>query len=139
MCGTFLCVILVAGAPAPKEPSRSPLLGKWECTSLTIRGVSHPPDKCVWEFAADGKLYRHYGDPPPAEHRYTADPMQSPAHLDDTDRDGEDTIEAIYKVEADTLTLCFSNLAGNPRPGRFESPRKSQIRMLTFRRVRADE
>jgi uncharacterized protein (TIGR03067 family) len=129
----------VVGAPALKGPAPPALVGHWECTSLTVNGKAGPPDKCVWEFAPHGKLYRRYGDPPPVEHRYTTDPAKAPAHLDFTDRGGEDTIEAIYKVEGDTLTLCFSNLTGDDRPSRFESPAKSKLRLLTFRRVRPKE
>ncbi len=135
MSGTLVFVILVAGAPALKEPTRNPLLGKWECTSLTLRGIARPPDKCVWDFAASGKLYRHYGDPPPAKYDYTTDPAKKPARLDFTDRGGQDTIEAIYMIEEDTLTLCFSNRADDARPTRFESPAGSHLRRLTFRRV----
>jgi uncharacterized protein (TIGR03067 family) len=137
-----VAVVLLAGiarpAPALKE-SVPPLLGRWECTSLTVGGVAQAPDKCVWEFVVGGKLWRHYGDPPPAQHRYTTDPAKSPALLDWTDRDGEDTIEAIYKVEGNTLSVCFSNLAGDSRPDRFESPAKSNLRLLTFRRIRPEE
>jgi uncharacterized protein (TIGR03067 family) len=132
-CLPVTVLALVLGAPALKEPAR-PLLGQWVCTARTYNGRDSQLDPCMWEFAPGGKLYKRLRDLEPAELRYTADPAASPARLDLTD--GEDTVEAIYKVTGDTLTLCFSNSRADDRPTRLESPGGSRLVLMTFKRVK---
>jgi uncharacterized protein (TIGR03067 family) len=90
----------------------------------------------VWEFAPGGKLLRRLGDREPAEWRYAADPAAAPARLDWTDPAGEDTVEGIYKVDGDVLTLCYSHNPADDRPTKFESPTGSRLVVLTFKRVK---
>ncbi len=132
-CLPFTVLALVVGAPALKESAR-PLLGQWACTARTYNGRAAQLDPCTWEFAPGGKLYKRLRDLEPAELRYTADPAASPARLDLAD--GEDMVEAIYKVAGDTLTLCFSSSRADDRPARFESANGSRLVLMTFKRVK---
>jgi uncharacterized protein (TIGR03067 family) len=128
---TFLT--LFAAAPALKESDR-PLLGEWLCTPRAVPGEVGELDSCYsWEFKAGGKIVLRLKDYEPAEWRYTTDPAKNPAHIDWSD--GEDTVPGIYKVEGDTLTICYSHNPANDRPTRFESPKGTRLILLTFKRM----
>jgi uncharacterized protein (TIGR03067 family) len=132
-CVQVTVLTLIVAAPGLKESIR-PLLGQWICTGKTFKGEAIDLPVYIWDFAAGGKLSLQLRDLDPAERRYLADPTKSPAHLDWTD--GEDTIEAIYKVEGDMLTVCYSHDPSADRPSRFESPKGTRLILITFKRVK---
>jgi uncharacterized protein (TIGR03067 family) len=131
-CYSVAFLALVVAAPALSE-SVKPLIGRWVCTARTYNGEASDLDPCTWEFAAGAKLIRRMTDRWPAEWRFTADPAKSPPQIDW--KDGEDTVAAIYKVDGDTLTLCYCHTA-NDRPTRFDSPKGAHLVLLSFKRAK---
>jgi uncharacterized protein (TIGR03067 family) len=134
-CYSVTFLAFVVAAPALVESTR-PLIGQWVCTARTYNGEASDLDPCAWEFAAGGKLIRRIKDREPAEWRFTADPAKSPPRIDWTD--GEDPVAAIYKVDGDTLTLCYCHTAAD-RPTRFDSPKGAHLVLLTFKRAKPAE
>jgi uncharacterized protein (TIGR03067 family) len=121
----------VVAAPALPESAR-PLLGQWTCIARTYNGRAGDLDPCGWEFAAGGKLLSRRDGYEPAEWRYTA----APAHLDWVA--GEEEVRAIYRLDGDTLTVCYSHRAPD-RPTRFDSPTGAHLVLLTFKRAKPAE
>ena len=129
-----LVLATTPGAPALPDSVR-PLLGQWACTARTYEGQDSGIDPCVWEFEAGGRLRRRLDGSDPVERRFTAAPEKAPALLDWME--GQDTIKAIYKVDGDTLTICYSHDRRSGRPTRFELPRGNKLIVLTFKRVKS--
>jgi uncharacterized protein (TIGR03067 family) len=106
---------LIAGAPAKKDaPAKEPptLVGDWAGESGIHGGKpENPPPGTTLTFTADGKvLFKEGGDGKPEEGSYKADAKKDPAEIDITPPDGPkgEILRGIYKIEGDTLTLCFS-------------------------------
>jgi uncharacterized protein (TIGR03067 family) len=130
---------LADGAPGPAGPPREApsVVGRWVGKRGLVggddRGVG--PGGVVFEFTADGKMEIREGANAPQPARYAADPAKDPAEIDVTDSGGprRRVTVGIYKVEKDTLTICLSR--GGPRPTKFESPKGSDVTLLTLRRA----
>jgi uncharacterized protein (TIGR03067 family) len=136
-CLTVACLAWGAAAPNLKDSAPSELLGRWTCTARTHGGRAVDPDPCVWEFIVGGKLVKWLRDENRGERRYTVNATRGPLHLDWTEE--EDPVEALFNVDGDTLTLCYSHDPNESRPTRFESPKGSRMMMLTFKRVKAKD
>jgi len=134
---------LVVGAPAKKDaPPKDPptLVGEWVGESGMRGGKpENPPAGTTLTFMADGKVrFKEGGDRKAEEGTYKADSKKSPAEIDITPPDGPkgETILGIYKIEGDTLTLCFA--MGGERPKEFAAPAGSEVMLVTCKRVKKD-
>ena len=129
---------LVVGAPAKKDaPPKDPpsLVGEWVGESGTRDGKpDNPPAGTSLTFTADGKVHFKEGAKgKPEEGTYKADAKKNPAEIDISPPDAKgETILGIYKIEGDTLTLCFH--MGGERPGEFAAPPGSQRMLVTCKR-----
>lgn len=65
------------------------------------------------------------------------DPSTKPAEMDITLKEGgkEETLQAIYELNGDTLQLAF-NKEGGVRPAKFESAAGSKVTVATLKRVK---
>jgi uncharacterized protein (TIGR03067 family) len=134
---------LVLAAPGTKDaPKKEPptIVGEWVGES-GIRGgkPDNPPPGTTITFTKDGKLLMKEGGAEKShEGTYTADPKKDPAEIDLVPPATEKgpTIQAIYKIEGDTLTMCFS--MGGERPKSFDSPAGSQIMLVTCKRAKKE-
>jgi uncharacterized protein (TIGR03067 family) len=134
---------IVVGAPGKKDPpAKDPpsLVGEWAGES-GLRGgkPENPPPGTTLTFTADGKVKFKEGNNERAEEgTYKADPKKSPAEIDIVPPDNEKgpTILGIYRIEGDTLTLCFS--MGGDRPREFASPAGSQVMLITCKRAKKE-
>jgi uncharacterized protein (TIGR03067 family) len=143
--GSLLFAALAVGAPALKDkpPPPANIDGRWAVERVvqggkeTGRHTGFLPDPCE----ADGAWLRTPGQPPVRGDAvgYRADPRARPARIDFhvTKFGREMTLEGVYKVDGDTLTMCLAGL-GAARPDGFEAPAGSDRVLVTFRRVRPD-
>lgn len=131
---------LVFGAPGAKDPPKkdSPsLIGVWIGETGIKGGKPSPPDSVSMEFEKDGtltfkeKIKAITGS-------YKADAKASPAQLDLTLGAGGQMISflGIFKIEGDTLTICFTFMGD--RPTKFESPDGSMTMLITLKRAKKD-
>lgn len=139
-----LILTLALAAPAPKDgakaatPTDHPLVGEWVIESHVASGKPLPqfgrPERITitrdrW------KIFKEIG----AESCVSVDATKDPPHVDVwvPSQEEDQTCRGIYKIEGDTLTVCYR--PGKERPTRFESTPKSGIWLMTLKRVRAKD
>jgi uncharacterized protein (TIGR03067 family) len=148
----LLAALLVApvaamAAPALKARPAPPdaVQGEWvaERTVLGGKDVTRAVGPFKYTFGADGEwLYHSHNSPAgPARHTYTTAPAADPKAGGTIDLQADPagpaqrTLHGLYRVEGDTLTLCYPNEPTAPRPTGFDSPDGSDIFLVTFKRA----
>jgi uncharacterized protein (TIGR03067 family) len=126
---TAAVVMLLTGlalaAPRLKDPPKktSPLVGQWR---LVLMNGSEPGYSMDMEYLADGTAIRLRDKTHSDEYRsrYTTDTSTNPAQLDYLYNEaGKPPALCIFKVEGDTLTICYSTGEDRSRPKEFGQPR----------------
>jgi uncharacterized protein (TIGR03067 family) len=128
-----------ADEPTP-EKSKVALQGKWIPTEQFTNGKAVAKGEWVqaaWEFKGD-RVTIHLADfkgraQAPVSYNLSLDPTKSPAHLDLTGSNPKIGFIAVYKLEKDTLTICW-NPGRETRPKGFETSDKDFAWMLVLRR-----
>ena len=139
----FTALALAAGAPGLKDaPKPAPsVVGEWVAERRTFSGTETPPagDALRYVFAADGTYAVHRGPRKVyADRKYATDPKKNPPTIDlDTEAVGGRVVRGIYKVDGDTLTVCWSN-GSDPRPTAFESTAAKPTTLYVFKRLTRD-
>lgn len=143
MTHLLLGLALVAGAPAPKaEPKKETptLVGEWVGETGVRSGQPEPPPPgTLMLFAADGKMVLGEGGiKQKIEGTYTTDPKKTPNELNLVPMGiGQGvTFTGIYKIDGDTLTICFTT--DGKRPTEFASPAGSAAMLITLKRVKKE-
>jgi uncharacterized protein (TIGR03067 family) len=142
---TVLLLAISLSAPGPKDaPAKPhPIVGEWTLHTMAVGGkVKRSIEDFFEEFTADGKWIR-YGDDKKkgAVGRYTLDPKADPKAIDligRTDIPDYPAIQAIFKVEGNTLTICMPQDQRKVRPIDFEMPKDNQTAVYVFKRVKKD-
>ena len=136
---TLLLGLAVAvGAPGIKEskPAPSPV-GEWTVEASLLGGKddgvmqTSPIDKIV--ITVDRWVVVRNGMAPPGT-PVAFDPKKSPPEFDFDPGPAGGGIKGIYKLDGDTLTVCYT-IHGD-RPTKIESLAGSQVRMMTLKRVK---
>jgi uncharacterized protein (TIGR03067 family) len=132
--------IIVAAPGAKDPPKKEPpsLVGVWIGESGIKGGMPSPPEDASMEFTKDGKLtFKEKGKEIPGT--YKTDAKKSPNELDiELSAGGMNlSLPGIYKIEGDTLTICFAFMG--ERPSKFESPAGSMIMLITLKREKKKE
>ena len=135
---TLFSLVAAAGlalaAPGPKNdvPKQPPLVGEWRLVRTDDTPTSRETDR-IEEFRPGGvHVLRLWGGPgleSRNEHRYTVDVKADPPRLDVAD-----DLVGIFKVEGDTLSVCFRVRTTGPRPTQFKAIDGEQ-RLFVYQRV----
>jgi uncharacterized protein (TIGR03067 family) len=131
---------LMVAAPGPKDAPKkeSPLVGQWR---LVRANGERPVGDQVETFAADGScVIRTRIEDRESEERgqYTTNPATSPAEFDYVFNAAEGgNIKGIYKVDGDTLTICYQTGKGE-RPKEFKAVRNVII-LFVYQRVKTKD
>lgn len=146
--------ILMAGlalslaAPALKDPTPKPstIEGEWALAERIIGGV---PDRTLNQSPGttfrigDGRWIIQGAGAPAGGWEIQVDASKRPPEFTLLGQDGKGKqqqsahMAGIYKIEGDTLTLCY--VFKGPRPTAFESPAGSDIRIMVLKRVKSDK
>ena len=119
------------------EKDLKALIGKWKVEKAELGG------KDAMSFAKDVKLELLEGGKykldllgQKDEGTFTVDPSKKPAEMDIKGADGPNkgkTIKTIYKIDGDTVTLCYE-LGGDERPTKFETKPDSKQFLVVYKR-----
>jgi uncharacterized protein (TIGR03067 family) len=138
---------ILIGAPAAKDPPKKEptIVGEW-IGEKAVRGGKEmpvPEGGIVITFTADGKLMIKEGNrEKPEGATYTVDTKKNPAEIDLIPPAGrkDPTMPGIFKIEGDTLTICFlgAEVGGVPagRPTKFESAEGSMSMLMILKRAK---
>jgi len=139
---SVLILALVVAAPAKKDSDakEASIVGEWAGEKAVAGGQEKPVPEggITFTFAADGKLTVKEGPrEKPDTGSYKLDPKKDPSEIDIIPplEKKDPPIAGIYKLDGDTLTLCFSKGKGG-RPTKFESPEGSDTIVMTLKRVK---
>lgn len=128
---SLLAITVTLSAPAGKEAKAEPgkIEGNW-IVEKYIQGGKEDENRKGSHFTfKDGEVsVQEEGGKGIA---YKVDPKANPATLDLT---FIAVIPAIYKVDGDTLTICFPKGKKGERPKKFESPEGSEIVLMILKR-----
>jgi uncharacterized protein (TIGR03067 family) len=111
------------------EAMKSPPIGESRNSAIATVGGSNRA--FTFEFAADGKLRSTMAGRLPTDE--LTDPTAKPATIDWATHAGD--VVGIFKVEADTLTLCFCGKNGRRQPTEFASPVGGPVSLISFKWV----
>jgi len=115
------------------------LQGAWKVVRNVQNGFvakQDPKDPVLRMYFLDGKLHEMYGEVHGGgpSYSFTLDPKEKPATIDLTsDYDGS-TLEGIYRIEGETLTLCKPIRLSMERPTKFASEADSNLILLVLKR-----
>jgi uncharacterized protein (TIGR03067 family) len=139
----LISLALAVGAPGKDPAGKDPpsIVGEWVGEKAVAGGKEKPVPEggITFTFAADGKLTVKEGPREKADTgSYKIDPQKSPAELDiiPPEDKKEGPIQGIYKLDGDTLTICFGRGTGGGRPTKFESPEGSETILMTLKRMK---
>jgi uncharacterized protein (TIGR03067 family) len=140
--GGFAYHLLAREADA-KKSDKDNIQGTWKVESVKMNGQDKDGKgellkKSTVEIAADKMLVKfNEGN---KSTTYTLDPAAKPKTIDITPQgegDGKgETVPGIYKLEGDTLTICFPCGAKTDRPTEFVSKEGSDTMLLVLKRVK---
>ena len=134
---------LLATEADAKKTDKDNIQGTWKVESVMMNGQDKDRKgellkKSTFEIAADKMLVKFNEGNKPST--YTLDPAAKPKTIDITPQgegDGKgETVPGIYKLEGDTLTICFPCGAQMERPTEFVSKEGSDTLLLVLKRVK---
>jgi uncharacterized protein (TIGR03067 family) len=131
---------LTLGAPAPKEVPKhnSPIVGQWQLTRVDgeIEGLKGR-SSCMEIFTAEGIHIvenRVGNEVSVLRGRYAVDVNGKKDHIDFPSGNTNDVMMGIFKIEDNTLVICFQLKNGGPRPKEFKIV-ENELRLFEYRRV----
>ena len=127
----LLASVLSLSAPAPKDGAFDPakLEGDWIAEKYVLGGQEDARSKGKVFRLAEGKFIR-VGSREQLD--YKLDTKSDPWRIDLAT--GKEEIAGIFKLDGDTLTICFPKGGKAERPTKFESPADTQIVLMILKR-----
>jgi uncharacterized protein (TIGR03067 family) len=118
------------------------LEGTWVVVSVVFDGLPSPPEEALKDQAIVRKGEKEtttLKGKETGKGTVKVDPTKKPAEIDYTfdggPNDGK-TLRGIYKVEGDTMTVCYGPL-GKDRPTEFESKKGSGVGLVVHKRQKS--
>ena len=139
----FACCLLLSSAALGNKPDDAAakdlkaLVGKWKLEKAELGGkdILALFKDLKFEIPESGKYKLEFGGQKD-EGTFTVDPSKKPAEMDITGVEGANkgkTIKAIYKLDGDTVTICYG-LGGGDRPTKFETKEGTMQFLAVYKR-----
>jgi uncharacterized protein (TIGR03067 family) len=134
---TRLLSILAAGLlvlpAAAQDKTKEKLEGTWKVTSTTKNG------KADEEIQGDSLTFKGNMATVKSKKReekatFKVDDSKAPRQIDITPEGEKVTVAGSYKIEGDTLTLCFPKDPTGTRPTEFSSKEGSNLMLIVLKR-----
>ena len=129
----FLVALALAACTSTRSAGPA-LAGRWMPVHAELGGQEYPVENFDGAFLVMTKdSYEFAGD----QGTYTVITTSPPATMYILGREGPNagrTIQAIYELEGEELTVCYQ-LGSGERPEAFESPEGSQVLLIHYRRA----
>lgn len=148
MQAMLLVLAMALSAPALKEKANSgDIVGEWTLESSSLGGKAVPvamPDNLTYQFTADGKwiIKSADGKASASARDFTLNPKADPPTIDvPVPKAGvlaTRTMLGIWKVDGDTLTICFTAGDGE-RPKNFAPADGARTIVMVLKRVKPKE
>lgn len=136
-----VAVVVLAGSLAVADDATK-LAGKWTIESLTRDGKNEDAAYKGGVRVHDGGKYSVTPPAgsavPPVEGTFTADAAKTPGTIDMKPGSGRykgQTLQGIFKLEGDTLTVAFAE-PGKDRPAGFESKAGSGVVVVVHKKAK---
>jgi uncharacterized protein (TIGR03067 family) len=138
---TLTAALALAAPAAEVKKDEDRLQGNWKVTSVENAGKkADPKDFANWKMVVAGdKITEFDGKEVMDEYTFRLDAAARPAAIDMTSLAGKSrgkTMQGIYRLEGDTLTVCVSEPGKKDRPREFRSAEDSAHVLLVFQRVK---
>lgn len=134
-----MVALVAAGDDKKAEADLKAMVGKWKVEKAEMGGkdLTDFAKEMQFEIRQGGKYTAKIGDETD-EGAFTVDPSKSPKELDVKPTSGPNkgkTVKGIYKIEVDTLTVCYGFEADKAaRPTKFDSKDGDKTLLMTYKR-----
>jgi uncharacterized protein (TIGR03067 family) len=133
----LLAFALTASARGDDKADLKALVGKWKLEKAEVGGKDMLTvlKDLELEIQADAKYVLKLGGQPD-EGSFTVDSGKTPKQMEIKGTSGPNkgkTIPAIYKIDGDTVTICYQ-LGGGDRPTAFESKPDTKLFLAVYKR-----
>lgn len=138
----ILAATALPGADDKKnEADLKAVVGKWDVAKAEIGGkdVTDFFKKMDFEILGAGKYKLKLGDEKD-EGTFTVDASKEPKEMDVKPTGGPNkgrTIKAIYKLDGDTMDICYQLEDVDKRPTKFESKPDTKLFLVTYKRKKS--
>ena len=138
LISAFVMVVLFLGvARADDAADLKAMVGKWRLDKAEIGGkdITEHLKEMKFEIFAGGKYLAQVGEEKDAG-TFTVDAAKKLREMDVKPTGGPlkgKLVKAIYKLDGDTLTMCYDHDAGD-RPKAFESKPDTNLLLLVYKR-----
>jgi uncharacterized protein (TIGR03067 family) len=130
-------VSTATGDDTAQKADLKAMVGKWTIVKAELgkTDIFELLKMLDFEIREDGKYTVKVGEETD-NGSFTVDPGKSPKEMDIKPTGGPNkgkTVKAIYKQDADTLTICY-NLGGGDRPTAFETKPDTKLFLAEYKR-----
>jgi uncharacterized protein (TIGR03067 family) len=139
LAAALILLIACAVSAEEKKPTDA-LQGEWKVVSLTVTTMDVPKDETDKMKAAvkDDTLTLTFKTDKSLDITMKLDPKAKPAKIDLTWSEGgkEVSVPGIYKIEKDTLTICYEHNVVGKRPKEFKSEDGGRTVLIVLERAK---
>jgi len=114
------------------------MVGKWDIAKAELGGkdITEHLKNMKFEIAEGGKYTAQLGEEKDVG-AFTVDTAKKPKEMDIKGDGGPNKgklIKAIYKLDGDTMTICYELGGGETRPAKFESKDDTKLLLVNYKR-----